>query len=110
MPERYDVGASSDGFLKVSGKPGEALSSQDRATLIRRGNEFFNAGNLTAAKRVFVTVGYTDGLIRLGNHFSKHGDVLEAFRMYWLAGDRRRIDEMSEQFAGVIRRWLQEDE
>jgi hypothetical protein len=30
--------------------------------------------------------------------------------MYWLAGDRRRIDEMSEQFAAVIRRWLQEDQ
>lgn len=57
-----------------------------------------------------MTVGYSDGLIRLGNRFSEEGNPLEAFRMFWLAGDTRRVSELSENMAKVIRKWLQEDE
>lgn len=110
MTERYDVGNSSDGFLKVRAEDGTSLSSQDRAALIRKGNELFNKSQLSAAKRIFMTVRYADGLIRLGNHYMNEGDPLEALRMFWLAGDRRRIDELSEQMAGVIRKWLREDQ
>jgi hypothetical protein len=107
--KRYDVGTSSEGFLKVTAKEAGQLSSQDRAALIRRGNELYNKNDLATAKRIFMTVRYADGLIRLGNHYMKEGDPLEAFRMFWVAGDRRRIEEMSEQMAWVIRKWLRED-
>ncbi|MFW5694930.1 MAG: hypothetical protein ACOCYB_07160 [Alkalispirochaeta sp.] len=110
MAEQYDVGSSSDGFLKVRADDGASLSSQDRAALIRKGNELFNTGHLPAAKRIFMTVRYADGLIRLGNRYIENGDSLEALRMFWLAGDRRRIEELSEQMAGVIRKWLREDQ
>ena len=109
MSEQYDVGSSSDGFLKVRATDGTSLSSRDRVALIRKGNEMFNRNELTAAKRIFMTVRYADGLIRLGNHYMNEGDPLEAFRMFWLAGDTRRITEMSEQMAGGIRKWLRED-
>ena len=39
-----------------------------------------------------------------------NGDPLEAFRMFWVAGDRRRIDEITEQMAGVVRTWMAEDD
>ena len=110
MAEQYDVGRSSDGFLKVRAEDGTSLSSQDRAALIRKGNELFNTRQLPAAKRIFMTVRYADGLIRLGNHYMNEGNPLEALRMFWLAGDRRRIEELSEQMAGVIRKWLREDQ
>lgn len=110
MAERYNIGSSSDGFLKVKAEDGSSLSSQDRAALIRKGNELFNTSRLAAAKRIFMTVRYADGLIRLGNYHMDEGDPLEAFRMFWLAGDRRRIEEMSEQMAWVIRKWLREDQ
>ena len=110
MAERYDVGSSSEGFLKVRADDGASLSSQDRAALIRKGNELFNKSQLPAAKRIFMTVRYADGLIRLGNHYMNEGNPLEALRMFWLAGDRRRIEELSEQMAGVIRKWLREDQ
>ncbi len=110
MAERYDVGSSSEGFLKVRADDGASLSSKDRAALIRKGNELFNKSQLPAAKRIFMTVRYADGLIRLGNHYMNEGNPLEALRMFWLAGDRRRIEELSEQMAGVIRKWLREDQ
>lgn len=108
--DRFDVGASSDGFLKVSATDGQNISSRDRVALIRKGNERFNNNDLAAAKRIFMTVRYADGLIRLGNHYMEAGDPLEAFRMFWLARDSRRIAEMTEQMAGVIRKWLRDDE
>lgn len=110
MAERYDIGTTSDGFLKVGPQDGASLSAGDRVALIRKGNELFNGGNIAAARRVFMTVRYGDGLIRLGNHFMAQGDPLEAFRMFWLAGDTARINEMAEQMAWVIRKWLRDDQ
>ncbi|MFW6214446.1 MAG: hypothetical protein ACOC45_00740 [Alkalispirochaetaceae bacterium] len=96
----------SEGFLKVSGAP--ALDGSQRSALIRKGNELYNKGELHAAKRVFITTRYSDGLIRLGDHYQKQKQPLEAFRMYWLAGETRRKGEMVEQMAGVVRHWLEE--
>lgn len=103
-----DLPASS-GFLKVTADSGAAVSSQQRAALIRRGNELFNRGDIATAQRIFLTVRYSDGLIRVGNRLMAENRPLDAFRMFWIAGDRRRIDEMSEQMAQVIRKWIRED-
>ncbi|TVR68030.1 MAG: hypothetical protein EA427_11605 [Spirochaetaceae bacterium] len=103
------VPASSRGFLKVSADDGKGMPGSQRAALVRRGNELFNAGNYDTAKRIFLTVRYSDGLIRLGNHYMGKGDVLEAFRMFWIAGDSRRVAEMTEQMAMVVRKWLREE-
>lgn len=103
------VPASSRGFLKVGAEDGKGMPGSQRAALVRRGNELFNAGNYDTAKRIFLTVRYSDGLIRLGNHHMGKGEVLEAFRMFWIAGDTRRVAEMTEQMAMVVRKWLREE-
>lgn len=115
MPDKADraktaIASSSRGFLKVGVDVGAGIPRSQRAALVRRGNELFNAGNYETAKRIFMTVRYSDGLIRLGNHLMQEGDPLEAFRMFWLAGDSRRIAEMTEQMAMVVRKWLRDDE
>lgn len=104
------VPSSSQGFLKVQTADTQKIPGSQRSALIRRGNELFNAGDYTTARRIFLTVRYSDGLIRLGNHFMKVGDTLEAFRMFWIAGDSRRVAEMAEQMAMVVRKWLHDDE
>ena len=109
MTKIPDVGRSSAGFLKVGPNNDAAVSSSDRAALVRRGNEFFNQKRYEVARRIFLTVRYSDGLIRLGNHYMESGQPLEAFRMFWIARDRRRIEEMTEQMALVIRGWLLDD-
>ncbi len=101
---------ASAGFIKTSRANGPSISSQQRSALVRKGNELFNAGQVEQAKRVFLTAHYTDGLVRIGKYYEEKNMPLEAFRMYWLAPEQRKVDYMVEQMAGVIREWLHDDE
>ncbi len=103
-------GKTGEGFLVRTEAPPRALSSEERVQLIRRGNEFFNRGDYPVAKRVFVTTGYGDGLIRMGDHHYRQGEFLEAFRMYWLAREKTKSGLLIEKMAWVIREWLRLDE
>jgi hypothetical protein len=97
------------GFVKVAQNNRPAMSKEQRAALIRRGNELFNSGRYEDAKRVFLTVGYSDGLSRLGDIHKKKNEPLEAFRMYWQAPDPNKTEPMIEKMAQVLRHWLVED-
>lgn len=105
MPEIRFKHPPHPGFQKVSQAP---VSSQQRAVLIRRGNQLFNEGKIDEAKRIFLTVGYGDGLIRLGDWYDKKKRPLEAFRMYWLASEPGKTQAMIEKMAAVVRMWLKE--
>ena len=98
---------ASPGFLKTEQRP---ISSQQRTVLVRKGNELFNKGEIEQAKRIFLTARYTDGIIRIGDHYAKQNRPLDAFRMYWLAPERRKSEYMIEQMAGVIRKWLKDSQ
>ncbi|MFO8065046.1 MAG: hypothetical protein ACQETQ_09905 [Spirochaetota bacterium] len=98
------------GFIKVSSDSLPELSAQQRAALIRKGNELYNQGKLGEAQRVFLTARYGDGLVRLGEHYQKQKKPLEAFRMFWQAGDTARSEAMIEKMAGVVRHWLEESD
>jgi len=104
----FDNSLAAPGFLKTGAGP--AIDGSQRAALVRRGNEFFNAGKYEEAKRIFLTTRYTDGLMRLGDHYYKNEQILEAFRMYWLAPDHRKTDYLVERMAGVVRSWLRDPE
>jgi hypothetical protein len=104
--EIFDDKLAAQGFLKTTA-PGR-LSGEQRSALIRKGNMLFNEGDIAQARRIFITAHYTDGLIRVGDYYMKRNEPLEAFRMYWLAPERRKCDAMIEQMAGVIRSWLEE--
>lgn len=96
------------GFLKLTLEPAP-LASDARSALIRKGNELMNLGQYEMAKRVFLTAGYGDGLVRLGEVYEGQGQPLEAFRMYWLAKYRKKIDPAIEVMARSIRRWLRDE-
>lgn len=100
---------AAQGFIKTSREAGPSISSQQRTVLVRKGNELFNKGQIEQAKRIFLTAWYTDGLIRIGNYYEEQNKPLEAFRMYWLAPERRKVDYLVERMAGVIREWLREE-
>lgn len=95
-----------EGFLKTTAPPRPSLSSAQRAALIRKANELFNAGGIAAARRVFVTLGYTDGMIRLGDHYYRNADFFEAYRMYRLAPSPEKCSYMIERMASVVREWI----
>jgi hypothetical protein len=97
-----------EGFLKVSRDQKVSLPDGTRIALIRKGNEAFNRQQYDLAKRIFLTAGYTDGLVRLGNHYLDQENPLEALRMYWLAPYPRKVDEIIAKSAEVIKKWLKE--
>mgnify|MGYP005648354629 CR=1 FL=1 len=98
------------GFIKtLKGKKPEIFSS-DRIALIRKGNELFNSGKYETAKRIFITTRYSDGLIRMGDYYIKNQNHVDALKMYWMAPAQRQFEEISEQTAKIISKWLKEEE
>ena len=99
-----------EGFLKIGVSGKRDLAPGDRAALIRKGNQFFNSGNVELAKRIFISTGYSDGLIRVGDRCMEQGKPMEALRLYWLAPAPDKVDNFMEKTAGILRKWLQEGE
>ncbi len=96
------------GFIKVATENKVKLSSQDRITLIRKGNELYNRGEVEKAKRIFLTTNYTDGLIRIGQYYEKKNRHIEALQMYWIAPAPDRRDVLIETMSSIVRKWLKE--
>jgi hypothetical protein len=96
------------GFLKSTADSTAPLPREKRAALIRKGNELFNKGDITLAQRIFVTTRYSDGLIRLGDHFVKAGKPLDALQAYWIAPAPDKAAVLVEKIAQVMKQWLSE--
>jgi hypothetical protein len=97
-----------EGFLKISESQTARLEEDQRVALIRKGNALFNEKKYDLAKKVFLTTGYADGLIRLGDMYMKEKKPLEALRMYWLAPETAKVDALVERASEVLRQWLKE--
>jgi hypothetical protein len=96
------------GFLKVTTEKSAPLTREKRAALIRKGNELFNKGDFSLAERIFITTKYSDGLIRVGDHYVKSGQPLEALRAYWIAPAPDKSAALVEKIAQVMKQWLSE--
>ena len=107
--EKGISGIPKEGFIKVGRQTNTSLSGEQKTALIRKGNELFNAGQIDQAKRIFLTTGYTDGLVRVGDYYYKKQDLFEAIRMYWLAPAPDKKLLIVEQMASTVQRWLKED-
>jgi len=88
----------------------KVLNPKERLILIRKGNEFFNQGKVEKAARIFLTTCYKDGLIRVGDHYYfDQKNPLKALHYYLEAGYEKRIKELTEKMAMVLKKWLKED-
>lgn len=96
------------GFIKLTAPGMVFQKKEEKVALIRKGNLFYNEKKYDLAKRIFITTGYTDGLIRLGDYYMEQKNPMEAFRMYWLAPSKKNVEQMIEKMAGLIKYWLQE--
>jgi hypothetical protein len=98
------------GFIKTSLGGKKDLSAQQKALLNRKGNELLNRGDSETAKRIFITTGYSDGMIRIGDLYLSRNRPLDAFQMYWMAPDKRKSGELIEKMAAIIQNLLGEEE
>jgi hypothetical protein len=97
-----------EGFLKIAESRTPPLPEEQRVALIRKGNVLFNEKKYDLARKVFLTTGYADGLIRLGDVYMKENKPLEALKMYWLAPESRKVGALVERASEVLRQWLKE--
>ncbi|MDR1956568.1 MAG: hypothetical protein LBQ30_06925 [Treponema sp.] len=94
-------------FIKTTGKPN--LDRAQKASLNRKGNILYNAGDIEGAKKIFLTTGYSDGLSRIGDYYKSQDRYVEALRMYWLAPDKRKFESMAMQFSVLIHNLIYEE-
>ncbi len=78
------------------------LDSEKKALLNRKGNEFFNTGDIESARRIYITTGYSDGLSRVGDVYVSKGRELDALKLYWLAHNKRKADPLIQKLARII--------
>jgi len=88
----------------------KVLTPKERIVLIRKGNEFLNKGYIEKASKIFVTTSYKDGLIRIGDYyyFDKK-NPFKALHFYLEAKYEKRIRELTERMAIILKKWLNED-
>ena len=90
------------GFIKVTDRPVENLTDQQKVILNRKANDLFNQGKIDMAERIFITTGYSDGLTRCGDEHLKKNEYMEALKLYVLAHNKRKSEPLTEKLAGII--------
>ncbi len=96
------------GFIKVTDSPLQTLTSEQKVALNRKGNELFNNGRTEEAARIFITTGYSDGLTRVGDVYSKKNQSLKALKFYILAKNKNKCESIYEKIAQIISRLQKE--
>lgn len=102
LKNRIDSLSSNSGFIKVTDSPVKGLNSEQKALLNRKGNFLLNSGKIEEARRIFITTGYSDGLIRIGDIYLKKNKAIDALKLYLLAHDKRKAEMLTEKIASVV--------
>jgi hypothetical protein len=100
----FDKFDDQNSFIKTNVKP--VIEGQQKAVLNRKGNILYNSGDIEGAKRIFLTTGYSDGLVRIGDYYNSNGRSLDALKMYWIAPDRKKADSIIVQLSALIQNLL----
>jgi hypothetical protein len=93
-------------FLKSCEK--RPLDAQQKVQLNRKGNMLLNQGDVESARRIFITTGYSDGLLRIGDYYRSKGRVIDALRMYWIAPDKKKSAELIMELSFMVRNLINE--
>jgi hypothetical protein len=95
-------------FIKTVAKP--AIDDSQKAALNRKGNILYNSGDIEGARRIFLTTGYSDELIRVGDYYKSKGRALDALRMYWIAPDHNKAEPIIMRLSEIIQNLISEEE
>jgi hypothetical protein len=104
----FDKFEEQNGFIKTAKNP--SLDGSQKAALNRKGNMLYNSGDIEAARRIFLTTGYSDGLSRIGDYYLSQGRSVDALRMYWIAPDRTKSGPVIMQISALLQDLMHEGE
>lgn len=95
-------------FIKTTIMP--VIEGPQKAALNRKGNILYNSGDVEGARRIFITTGYSDGLVRVGDYYNSNGRSLDALKMYWMAPDRSKAEPIIAKLSAIIQSLLADAE
>ena len=95
-------------FIKTTLMP--VIDGTQKVALNRKGNILYNSGDIEGARRIFLTTGYSDGLVRVGDYYNSKGRMLDALKMYWIAPDHNKAEPIIIQLSTVIQNLIHDEE
>ncbi len=101
IAQLLDENENKGGFIKTTAKL--PINSSQKVALNRKGNLLFNSGDIEGARRIFLTTGYSDGLVRIGDHYKSEGKLLDALKMYWIAPDHKKAEPILMELSELIK-------
>lgn len=108
LKNQIEIKQGPNGFIKVTDNPVNSLNSEQKVILNRKGNILFNQGQIEAARRIFITTGYSDGLTRVGDKYLEKDESIKALKQYVLAHNKSKAEPIYEKLAQVIAALLKE--
>lgn len=83
------------------------MKDDEKAALARKGNEFFNNGNIAEAIKYFVKSGYRDGIMRVADYyyFDKKQPLI-ALKFYKMINRKDRVDEIYARMIFALNKML----
>lgn len=86
------------------------LTDAQKTELMRKGNLLFNEGRYFEAGKVFSTIGYKTGLIRLGDFFYFEKEMpLVAYGFYRNANHKPMLDKIGDSFVFALKCLLSDE-
>lgn len=86
------------------------LTDAQKNELMRKGNTLFNEGRYFEAGKIFSTIGYKTGLIRLGDFFYFDKEMpLVAYGFYRNANHKPMLDKIGDSFVFALKCLLADD-
>ena len=96
-------------MIKKGNDKKKKVDPSTKAQLVRKGNQLFSEGKIELAERIFVTIDYKDGLVRLGDHYLKENNLYKSAEMYFLSENKSKINAFCRKSALVIEKLLKGD-
>lgn len=85
------------------------MDSQERAGLIRKGNELFNEGKINEAMKLFIQTKYGDGIMRIADlYYYDRKQPLIALKFYRMINRSDRIDEIYSRMMFAFKKMITE--
>ena len=97
-------------MIKRGNELKKKVDSATRVKLIREGNKLFSQGKIDLAEKIFITIDYRDGLIRLGDYYLENNDLYKCARMYFMSGNDAKINAFCKRASLIITKLLKDDD
>ena len=83
------------------------MKDEEKVALARKGNEYFNNGNVAEAIKFFVKAGYRDGIMRVADYyyFDKKQPLI-ALKFYKMINRKDRVDEIFARMMFALNKML----